>query len=168
MVDQATLVTDVFSELFSLLNSNVTSLTDSTGATVELRQSDNGNYWYGSYPETSLITQSSEYPIGVIDTPNKQEDEEDWNLNRASMTIDITVYAARAEHVALFTEAAEETLRQNFDELQKEGLSHLSFGQTRTDVTAGRGGDRGDLKIHERTVPVNLEFPVGDINTVVN
>jgi len=168
MVDQATLVTDVFSEIFSLLNSNVTSKTDSTGTTVELRQSENGNYWYGSYPETKLITDKTAYPIGVIDTPNFLEEEMDWNFNNNEITVDVTVYGARAEHPPLFIQAVAETLRQNFDTLQKEGLKHLSFGQTRTDVTAGRGGDRGDLKIHEMTVPIELEFGVANINTVVN
>lgn len=165
MVDQATMVTDTFSELFTLLNNNVTSATDSQGNTVNLRESGNGYHWYGAYPETSLITDSSEYPIAVISTPNFDETPTGFRYGDSSITIEITVYGTRAEHPPLFIEKAAEALRDNIDSLYGAKLNDFSLGKTRTDVTVGRGGDRGDLKIHEMTLPIELKFGVTEYTT---
>jgi len=160
MVDQATMATDTFSELFTLLNNNVTSATDTQGNNVNLRSSDNGNQWYGEYPETSLITNSSEYPIAVISTPNFDETPEGFRYDRSEITVEITVFGARAEHPPLFIEKAAEAIRNNLGDLYGAKLNNFSLGQTRTETTVGRGGDRGDLKIHEMTLPVSFDFGV--------
>lgn len=160
MVDQATMVTDTFSELFTLLNNNVTTATDTQGNTVELRTSDNGNHWYGEYPSTSMITDSSEYPIGVISTPNFDETPQGFRYGNSEITLEITVYGARAEHPPLFIEQVAETIRDNIKDLYGAKLNNFRLGRSRTDVTAGRGGDRGDLKIHEMTIPITFDFGV--------
>lgn len=154
MVDKATMVSDVFSEFHSILNSNVTSVSVS-GGTVDLRESSNGNHWYGAYPDTSLITDKEEYPIGVITTPTFNQSIEGYNYDEADFTFDISVFATRAENAPKVAEKAWNEIRKKQNTLESAELYLLETGNSTQEVIVD---DRGGLKIHNYIIPVQVSF----------
>lgn len=154
MAAPATMISDTFSEIFTELNNNVTSITDSQNNTVELRK-NNSNYWYGAYPDTKLITDEGEYPIGVIRTPNFNESQIGLHTNEVTLTTDIIVWGTRAEHPPKFIEKAIDHLRNNVDSLDR--LYNFSTGEATRDFQVT---GKGDMKVHQYSVPVILNILV--------
>ncbi len=153
MVSAATLVSDTFSEMFTELNNNVTSITNSGGDTISLR-SQNGNSWTGSYPDTELITDKDEYPIAILNTPEFNESIIGLRLSDTTLEVDISVYDTRAEHPPRFVEAAVDQLRNN-ENIQNQGLHSLQVVDSSQNVLTTQ---RADLVIHEYTATVEVGF----------
>lgn len=156
MVDKATLVSDTFSEMFNILNENVSSITNSQGDIVELDRTDSGNYWTGSYPDKELITDEERYPIAILNTPEFDESIIGLRLSESTLEVDVTVYDTRAEHPPKFVEKAVAKFRDN-DKLQEAGLYNVEVVDSTHDVLTQQ---RGELKIHEYTATVGLGFQV--------
>jgi len=154
MVNKATLVSDTFSQIFNVLNKNVYEISNSQGEFVSLDETDSGNYWTGSYPHTELITDQDEYPIGVLDTPEFDEDIVGLRLTDSNLEIDITVYDTRAEHPPKFVEKAVNQIRNN-DTLKNTGLYNVRTVDSTNEVLVAQ---RGGLKIHSYTATVELGF----------
>lgn len=153
MAKPATMVSDTFSEIFSELNNNVTQITDSQNNTVSLRD-NNGNYWYGAYPDTSLITDKDEYPIGILRTPTFTEDQIGLHSNEVALTAQIIVYGTRAEHPPKFIEKAVDHLRNNADKLDR--LYNFEVGTTTQDFRVAGN----DMKVHQYSAPLTLNMLV--------
>lgn len=156
MVDKATLVSGTFSEMFSVLNANVSSITNSQGNTVNLDTTDSGNYWTGSYPEKELITDADRYPIAILNTPEFDESIIGFRLSESVIEVDITVYDTRAEHPPKFVEKAVYQLRNNQD-IQDSGLYNVEVVDSTHNVLTTQ---RNDLKIHQYTATVSVGFQV--------
>lgn len=150
MVQRSTVLSDTFKVVHTILNDNVQSVS-TTGGTVTL-DSNNGNYWYGAFPDIDIENKDA-YPIGVIETPNTNEQKLGWQWTENGLVIEISVYAARAEHVPKFMEAALEALRDNLDHLHSAGLYNMEIDQSTSEMQV-----RGDVKIHRLTVPVRFTF----------
>jgi len=156
MVNAATLVSDTFSEIFAVLNSNVSSITNSQGNTVTLDETDSGNFWTGSYPDKELITDEDRYPIAILNTPEFDESIIGLRLSETNLEVDVTVYDTRAEHPPKFVEKAVDYIRNNED-IQESGLYNAEVVDSTHNVLTTQ---RGDLKIHEYTATVSLGFEV--------
>lgn len=156
MVNQATLVSGTFSEMFSVLNENVTSITNSQGNTVNLDTTDSGNYWTGSYPEKELITDADRYPIAILNTPEFDESIIGFRLSESVIEVDITVYDTRAEHPPKFVEKAISYIRDD-DGIQESGLYNPEVVDSTHNVLTTQ---RNDLKIHEYTATVSFGYQV--------
>lgn len=154
MVDESTVVSDTFSEIFDILNSNVQSVTLGGGSSVTLRETDSGNYWLGAFPDIEY-EDSSEYPIGVIDSPRFNENIATMGGNTDVLTVEIMVFATRKETAARFAEKAWDQIRSNWSSLQDAGLSQVETLESRTDVSV-----QGDIKVHEYRIPVRMVFEV--------
>jgi len=153
MVSQATMVSDTFSEVYSELNANVQEITNLGGDTISLRN-ENGNYWLGAYPETELITDKDRYPIGILNTPELDEEAIGLRLNEAALEMEVTVFDTRAEHPPKFVEKALDQLRNNTT-IREAGLYDLEVIDSSTDTLTQR---RGDLKIHEYSATVAFKY----------
>jgi len=156
MVDKATLVSDTFSEMFNILNENVSDITNSQGNTITLDETDSGNYWTGSYPDRELITDEGRYPIAILNTPEFDESIIGLRLSESMLEVDVTVYDTRAEHPPKFVEKAVNELRNNED-LQDAGLYNVEVVDSTHNVLTQQ---RADLKIHEYTATVSVGFQV--------
>lgn len=156
MVDKATLVSGTFSEMFQVLNANVSSITNSQGNTVTLDETDSGNYWTGSYPEKELIQEADRYPIAILNTPEFDESIIGLRLSESVIEVDITVYDTRAEHPPKFVEKAVDQLRNNQD-IQDSGLYNVEVVDSTHNVLTTQ---RNDLKIHQYTATVSVGFQV--------
>jgi len=158
MVQKTTLVSGTFSEFFKVLNEEVSSVKNIQGDTIELDETDSGNYWTGSYPDTELIKDEDRYPIGILNTPEFDESITGYRRTESVLEVDITVYDTRAEHPPKFVEKAVSCLRNNQD-LKAEGLYNVQVVDTTKNVLTQQ---RSDLKIHEytATVAVGFEFVV--------
>jgi len=152
LVSEDTIVSDVFSTIFDILNSNAYQATDSAGDTVTLSKTDSGNYWTGSFPRRR-IKDKSIYPIGVINTPEFSEDIRGFRWTEQPTTTRIAVHATRSEHPPLFAQKALKSLRDNISNLEDEGLNKLETGRSTADQTV-----RGDLQIHTYIIPIELTY----------
>jgi len=158
MVSKTTLVSDTFSEMFSVLNANVSDITNSQGNTITLDETDSGNYWTGSYPDRELITDEDRYPIAILNTPEFDESIIGFRRTESVLEVDISVYDTRAEHPPKFVEKAVACLR-NSEDLQSAHLYNVEVVDSTHDVLTQQ---RSDLKIHNytATVAVGFEFEV--------
>lgn len=154
LVTLPTAISDTFSEVFLQLNEKVSSIQNLQGDTVRLSETDSGNYWTGSYPDTELITDKDRYPIGILNTPEIGENVVGFRRTEVTTEIDISVYSTRAEHPPKFVEKAVDALRGNA-ELQKEGFFKPKIVDTTENVLTTQ---RADLKIHEYTATVSMKF----------
>lgn len=154
MVNKATLVSDTFSEVFQVLNANVSSITNSQGNTISLDKTDSGNYWTGSYPDRELITDEDRYPIAILNTPEFDESIVGFRRTETVLEADISVYDTRAEHPPKFVELAVDCLRNNAD-LQDACLYNVEVVDSTTNVLTTQ---RAELKIHEYTATVAFGF----------
>jgi len=154
MVSKTTLVSDTFSEMFNILNAEVSSITNSQGNTIELDETDSGNYWTGSYPDKELITDEGRYPIAILNTPEFDESIIGFRLNESVLEVDVTVYDTRAENPPKFVEKAVACLRNN-DDLYDAGLYNVEVVDSTHNVLTQQ---RSDLKIHEYTATVAVGF----------
>lgn len=154
MVQKTTLVSDTFTEIFTILNAEVRDITNIGGDVVELDETDSGNYWMGSYPERELIEDESRYPIGILQTPEFDETIIGFRRTESVLDIEITVYDTRAEHPPKFVEKAVACLRRNKD-LEDARLYNVSVTDTTKSVLTQQ---RADLKIHEYTATVSAGF----------
>lgn len=151
MVQEASIIPDTFAEIFSILNSNVQDVTNAAGDTITLRKV-NGNYWTGSFPEID-IDDSSNYPIGVIDTPNFNSEITGFDLKTDTLPTAISVYGTRKEHPPRFVSKAWDELQNNVDDLRGAGLYGLTTNTSEQSTTM-----RDEIKVHEYTLPVVLQF----------
>jgi len=156
MVSKATLVSDTFSEMFNVLNANVSDITNSQGNTINLDETDSGNYWTGSYPDRELITDEDRYPIAILNTPEFDENIIGLRLSESRLEIDITVYDTRAEHPPKFVEKAVDQLRNN-QTLQDEGFYNVEVVDSTMDVLTSQ---RASLKVHSYTATVAIGYEV--------
>jgi|APHM01.1.fsa_nt_gi hypothetical protein len=154
MVQQTTLVSDTFSEIFVILNEEVSSIRNNSGDTIELDETDSGNYWLGSFPDRKLIEDADRYPIAVLNTPEFDESIIGFRRSETTLEIDITVYDTSAEHPPKFVEKAVACLRQS-DKLEAEGFYNVQVVDTTKNVLTQQ---RADLKIHEYTATVSVGF----------
>jgi hypothetical protein len=154
MVQKATLVSDTFSEVFGVLNENVRTIQNLGGDTIELDETESGNYWLGSYPDREIIEDEDRYPIGILMTPEFDESIIGFRRTESVLSIDITVYDTRAEHPPKFVEKAVACLRNNTD-LKSVRLYNISVTDTSKSVLTQQ---RADLKIHEYTATVSAGF----------
>ncbi len=154
MVDESTVITDVFSKIYDILNSNVQSVTDSSGDTITL-QARGSNYWIGAFPDLDedQINDKSNYPLGIIHTPNKDRIRSGLNWREDDLTIELEVFANKAEHPPRFIQKAENALNNNLDDLKCEGLYNLQSDTTSTDMVM-----RDQIKIHSMSMPIRLSF----------
>ena len=150
-VSESTILSDIFSEIFTILNSNAYSITNNNNDTITLNKSGS-NYWFGAFPDID-IEDSSNYPIGIIRSPEFEENMEGFRFKQIPSYVDIAVFDTRAEHPPKFVEKAMYQLRQNASSLREAGLHSLEAGRSNTDMDM-----RGDMKIHSVTVPVELTY----------
>jgi len=149
------LVSGTFSEVFKELNANVRTVTNIAGEAITLDE-NNGNYWVGSFPDTTLIKDKDRYPIGVLDTPEVDETIIGYRRSDANVEIDIKVFDTRAEHPPKFVEKAVECLRDN-PRIKKSGLFNAQLQDTTQETLTTQ---RGELTVHEYTGTVRFGFEV--------
>lgn len=147
-------ISSTFSDIFSELNSNVTQITDAQNNTIELDR-NNGNYWYGAYPDTELITDKDRYPIGILDTPNYEEEITGLHTNTINLSASISVLSTRKDQAPKFIEDAVWHIRDNMDSFDRLHSFEVGSSSQQTLVSG-----RGDMKIHEYTVPLTFEMIV--------
>lgn len=140
--------------MFNVLNENVYSITNSQGSTVELDETDSGNYWTGSYPDRELITDEERYPIAILNTPEFDESIVGFRLNESVLEVDVTVYDTRAENPPKFVEKAISNIRTS-QKLQDSGFYNIEVVDSTHNVLTQQ---RADLKIHEYTATVAVSF----------
>lgn len=148
-VDDDSFISDVFLNAHKILNAEVTSAS-TQGGTVELVQHENGTHWIGAYPN-NYLEETGDFPIGVLKTPNSSDVRRGFKFSEEFYTMQLQVYARRAEHPALFISKAWDALKRYEDDLSGKGLYNLTHGQTTNDMNM-----RGEMKIHEMTMPVTL------------
>lgn len=156
MVSKDTIISDVFGEIHSLLNSNAITITDSNGNSVTLKSS-NDNYWIGAYPDNVDIDSKSTYPLGIIHTPTPDENVEGFRFKEAFIPITLEVLGTRADHPAKFIDLAKKVLRNNEATLQGAGLYQLEMEQPTSDLVM-----RDQIKIHILEQQINLNFAFED------
>jgi len=142
-------LSDVFLNMHTILNEEVQSV-DALGGTVELHKHDNGNYWIGAYPN-EYITESDDFPIGIIRTPNTSDVQRGFRLSEEYYTFELQAYGRAAEHPSLIISAAWNALKKHEKDLTDKGLYSLTHGQTSNDMIM-----RGEMKVHEMVMPVTV------------
>lgn len=151
MVQESSVIPDTFAELFTILNNNVTQVTNAAGDTITLRK-NNGNYWTGSFPDID-VDDSSNYPIGVLDTPDFDSENSGFSRKTDTLVTDISVYGSRKEHPPRFANQAWDAIQNNEDSLKGVGLYGLTTNQSQQSTTV-----RDKIKVYEYTIPVVLKF----------
>lgn len=149
-IGDETFLSDVFLTVHDILNRDAAKVIDSQGDRVELDSEEFRNAWLGAFPNKA-IEDSSIFPIGVIKTPNTSDVRRGFRMGEEYYTVEIHVYARRAEHCALFISKAWNALKQSEEELQQKGLYSLTHGQTTNDMTM-----RGEMKVHDMVMPVTV------------
>lgn len=142
-------ISDVFRNVHKILNEEVKSI-DALGGTVDLHKHDNGNYWIGARPN-EYITDSDDFPIGIIKTPNSSDVQRGFRLSEEYYTFELQAYGRAAEHPALIISKAWNALKENEQNLTDKGLYSLNHGQTTDDFIM-----RGEMKVHELVMPVTI------------
>jgi hypothetical protein len=154
MVQKTALVSETFSELFQLLNENVREIKNNSGDTITLDETDSGNYWTGSFPNTEEIQSKDRYPIGILKTPEFDESVVGLRRTDSNLEVEVSVFDTRAEHPPKFVEKAVDCFR-NSEDLKEANLYNVSvIDSTKTVLTT----QRADLKIHEYTATMSLGF----------
>lgn len=154
MVKQTALVSDTFSEMFSILNEEVTEIKNSSGDTIYLDETDSYNFWTGSFPDKDEIESKDRYPIAILNTPEFDESVIGLRRTETVLEVDISVYDTRAEHPPKFVEKAVACLR-NHPDLESADLYNVQVVDSTTNVLTTQ---RSDLKIHEYTATVSVGF----------
>lgn len=159
-VEDDSYLSDVFLNMFKILNEEVTTISTS-GGEVDLVEHDPGKHWVGAFPDNYLRTSGKkepgqdldqgDFPVGVIKTPNTSNVRRGLQFSEEFYTFEIQAYGARAEHPALIISKAWDALKRYEEELGDEGLYSLNHGQTTNDMTM-----RGEMKIHEMIMPVTI------------
>jgi len=155
-VDNESFISDVFLNIFRILNEEATEV-DSLGGTVSLvdqnaseKDAQGKKYWIGAFPN-NYLENSGEFPIGIIKTPDTSDVRRGFRISEEYYTFELQVYARRAEHVGLFISKAWNELKKHEDQLADVGLYSLTHGQTNSGMTM-----RGELKVHSMTMPVTI------------
>jgi len=159
-VENDSYLSDVFLNIFKILNEEVTAI-DTSGGTVDLVEHDPGKYWVGAFPDNYIRTSGKkdegepldqgDFPLGIVKTPNTSNVRRGFRLSEEFYTFEIHAYGARAEHPALIISKAWDALKRYEDELGEQNLYSLNHGQTTNDMTM-----RGEIKVHEMILPVTI------------
>lgn len=152
-VEDDSFISDVFLNIFKILNAEAYEATDSGGNTISLvdRSHDgSGKYWMGAYPD-SYLEERSDFPLGIIKTPNPSDVLRGFHFTEEYYTFNLEVYGVRSEHPALFISKAWDALKRYEYDLNEHGLYNLSMAQSTQGMTM-----RGELKVHDMSLPVTV------------
>lgn len=155
-VDDESFISDVFLNVFRILNNNVTEINTSQGKVSLVDQNADGDdslgkkYWIGAFPN-NYLEESGDFPIGIVRTPNTSDVRRGFRFSEEFYTFQIVAYARRAEHTGLIISKAFNELKNFEEELSNKGLYNLTYGQTDNDMIM-----RGEMKVHSMSMPVTL------------
>lgn len=145
-ISKSTVVDNVWKEFKDDIASGVTTvtLTDLTTQTIQT--------YTESFPQ-SIIDETSDYPIIVIEPPKINWDEFTLTKKTANGTIRIEVYSTKAEAADRFLDKVIDTVETNRANLRTSGLYMVNLDSTDNDNVP-----KGDIRIHMRSSTFTFKY----------
>jgi len=147
VVAKATIISNVFEEFYDLLNTNITSVIVTGSVTVKVQKYTN------SFPDNS-VTQKSDYPILITNSPEINWEEFTFSKTNVSGTIRIEIFATQLEAADKFLDLINNTIETNKRVLRIKGIEEIKLSGTDRDDFFDRGG----IKLHLRAAIFSFNF----------